>query len=344
MADLDAAFPPAERTGPPGGRYANELFTAGAGAMTVYRPVREPRPAGRVEILELPAADVAVTVHAGPRDAIDVTYGRLATWVLEHAPGGRRPGRRDLPGRPGRHLGRRRLAHRNRLAGVPPDPRPLTDGVRTVIARIWRGVVATDAIAEYVRYVEETGVTQYRRTPGNRSAEVLTRDLGDGTTEILALTVWDGWDDIRRFAGDDVNTIVLYPQDERYLIGDSYLTHYDVSPQATDARAVAEAFSGHRFAEAYPFLAEDVAWNVMGGEDRRGREAVIAGCEATLAGLAGTTTEYTRFVAVGDAERAAVDTVARYTGPDGEVTVVASCDVYEFRDGLLTTITSYYAA
>jgi DNA-binding transcriptional MerR regulator len=32
MAELDAAFPPAERTGPPGGRYANKLFTDGAGA------------------------------------------------------------------------------------------------------------------------------------------------------------------------------------------------------------------------------------------------------------------------------------------------------------------------
>ena len=31
MAELDAAFPAADRTGPPGGRYANELFTEGAG-------------------------------------------------------------------------------------------------------------------------------------------------------------------------------------------------------------------------------------------------------------------------------------------------------------------------
>jgi ketosteroid isomerase-like protein len=212
-----------------------------------------------------------------------------------------------------------------------------------VIARIWRGVVPADATAEYARYVDETGVAQYRRTPGNRSADILTRDLGDGTAEILALSVWDGWDDIRRFAGDDVEAIVLYPEDERYLIGDSQLFHYDVSPQTTDVRAVAEAFSGHRFTDAYPFLAPDVIWNVMGGETRHGRDAVMAACEATLADLAGTTTELTRFVAVGDAGRAAVDAVARYTGPDGDVTVVASCDVYEFRDGTLTTITSYHA-
>ncbi|WP_433604985.1 MerR family transcriptional regulator [Dactylosporangium sp. CA-139114] len=85
MAELDAAFGPAGRTGPPGGRYANELFTAGAGAMTVYRPVREPRASGRIEVVELPPSDLAVVVHCGGHDDIDVTYGRLGSWVVEHA-------------------------------------------------------------------------------------------------------------------------------------------------------------------------------------------------------------------------------------------------------------------
>ncbi|SEH88649.1 DNA-binding transcriptional regulator, MerR family [Mycolicibacterium rutilum] len=85
MAELDAEFPTAERTGPPGGQYANELFTLGAGSMTVYRPVREPRRSGRIEVVELAAADLAVAVHAGPHDDLDVTYGRLGNWVVTHA-------------------------------------------------------------------------------------------------------------------------------------------------------------------------------------------------------------------------------------------------------------------
>jgi DNA-binding transcriptional MerR regulator len=85
MAELDAAFPAAERTGPPGGRYANELFTKGAGAMTVFRPVREPRESARITVAELRAAELAVTVHTGPHDDIDVTYGRLGAWVTGHA-------------------------------------------------------------------------------------------------------------------------------------------------------------------------------------------------------------------------------------------------------------------
>jgi len=85
MAELDAVFPPSERTGPPGGRYANELFADGAGAVTVFRPVRSPHRSGRIEALELPATDLAVVVHQGPHDDIDVTYGRLGAWVVEHA-------------------------------------------------------------------------------------------------------------------------------------------------------------------------------------------------------------------------------------------------------------------
>jgi DNA-binding transcriptional MerR regulator len=85
MAELDAAFPPAEHTGSPGGRYANELFTHGAGALTVFRPVRRPRTEGRIEVLALPVTELAVTVHAGPHDDIDVTYGRLGDWVVSNA-------------------------------------------------------------------------------------------------------------------------------------------------------------------------------------------------------------------------------------------------------------------
>ena len=46
-----------------------------------------------------------------------------------------------------------------------------------------------------------TGVSQYRRTPGNRAAYVLTREIEDGLTEIQAFSLWDSVDDVRAFAG-----------------------------------------------------------------------------------------------------------------------------------------------
>ena len=85
MAELDADFADEERTGPPGGQFSNELFTQGAGPLTVYRPVRAPRRSGRIEVVELPAVELAATVHPGPHDDINVTYGRLGAWVVDHA-------------------------------------------------------------------------------------------------------------------------------------------------------------------------------------------------------------------------------------------------------------------
>ncbi len=53
------------------------------------------------------------------------------------------------------------------------------------------------------------------------------------------------------------------------------------------------------------------------------------------------TTEFTRFLVVADDQTAAVDAIGRYTDPEGEISIVSSCDVYEFRDDLVTQITSY---
>ena len=79
MAELDTALAGRRVTGPPGGRYANELFTDGCGDVLVYRPVAEPPAAGRVRPVFLLAVELAVTVHSGPHDDIDVTYGSVPT-------------------------------------------------------------------------------------------------------------------------------------------------------------------------------------------------------------------------------------------------------------------------
>ena len=105
--------------------------------------------------------------------------------------------------------------------------------------------------------------------------------------------------------------------------------------------AIAAAFSGHRFAEAYPHLAPEVRWVIVGGPTLNGPQEVIAACEETVAGLVGSTTEFSRFVVAGEGPAVAVDVVGRYTDPDGTTTTVASCDIYEFIDGSVSVITSY---
>ena len=100
-----------------------------------------------------------------------------------------------------------------------------------MIARMWRGVVHTEKADRYVEIVERTGMAGYRRTVGNAGAQLLTRDLGDGRTEIVTLSWWESLDDIRAFAGSDVDAAKYYPEDDEYLLDrDHGVRHFTVAP------------------------------------------------------------------------------------------------------------------
>ncbi len=101
-----------------------------------------------------------------------------------------------------------------------------------MIARMWRGWVSTDRVAEYVDYISRTGLAEYRQTPGNLGAEMWTRDLGDGRSEVTTLSWWESLDDVRGFAGDDIDRAVFYPEDDEYLVDrEVAVTHHEVVRQ-----------------------------------------------------------------------------------------------------------------
>jgi DNA-binding transcriptional MerR regulator len=87
MGELDRVLSAAAAvpTGPPGGLYDNELFSEERGRVVLYRPVDSPPDRGAVHFLEIPAADLATTVHRGAHDDIDVTYAALGTYLSEQA-------------------------------------------------------------------------------------------------------------------------------------------------------------------------------------------------------------------------------------------------------------------
>jgi len=73
-------------TGLAGGIYADELFTEARGEATLFLPCTgEIRPAGRVQSVIVPEAELATIVHAGPHTDLDRSYGALAAYVAEHA-------------------------------------------------------------------------------------------------------------------------------------------------------------------------------------------------------------------------------------------------------------------
>ena len=96
-----------------------------------------------------------------------------------------------------------------------------------MIARTWTGTVRRSDAEVYAGYIRDTGFAEYGRTAGNRGAWILRRDQGD-QTEFIALSLWESEDAIRGFAGDDIEAAVVYPEDERYLIGESTVAHYEV--------------------------------------------------------------------------------------------------------------------
>jgi heme-degrading monooxygenase HmoA len=99
-----------------------------------------------------------------------------------------------------------------------------------VIARIWQGQTRPGMGESYLEYLERTGLTQYRATPGFRGVFVLRRE-SDAGAEYVLISLWDDMDAVRGFAGPEPERAVYYPEDDRYFPEAErrpYLKHYDV--------------------------------------------------------------------------------------------------------------------
>jgi heme-degrading monooxygenase HmoA len=102
------------------------------------------------------------------------------------------------------------------------------EGERSMIARIWRGTVRDTDKDVYLEYLKKTGLREYEETPGNRGVYTLRR-VADGKCEFLLLTLWDSWDAIKAFAGEDYEKAVYYPEDDKFLLDRGPLVqHYEM--------------------------------------------------------------------------------------------------------------------
>jgi heme-degrading monooxygenase HmoA len=99
-----------------------------------------------------------------------------------------------------------------------------------MIVRIWRGWTAQHNADAYVEYMKRTGMAEYVATPGNLDAYMLRRDLDDGRTEFVMVTQWTSMEAVRRFAGDQPEQAVFYPEDDRFLVDrEVTVSHFDVA-------------------------------------------------------------------------------------------------------------------
>jgi hypothetical protein len=108
-----------------------------------------------------------------------------------------------------------------------------------------------------------------------------------------------------------------------------------------ESHQIAEAFCSWRFAEVYPYFADEIKWNVVGKKEYVGREAVIARCEESTKFLETVSTLYDRLKLHRAEACVIVEGTAQFQDRENRTLGVASCDVFRFAEGRLVEITSY---
>jgi heme-degrading monooxygenase HmoA len=99
-----------------------------------------------------------------------------------------------------------------------------------MIARWWRGWTASpEATEAYEELLRTTIFPAVRSHAGCRGTYLLRRDREDGGAEFATLTLWDSWDAVRGFAGDDYEVAVV-PDAARAVLErfDERSAHYEV--------------------------------------------------------------------------------------------------------------------
>lgn len=97
-----------------------------------------------------------------------------------------------------------------------------------MIARIWRGFTRESDKDTYFEFLKKTGLKDYAATPGNRGVWTLRR-VRDGKAEFTLISLWDSYEAIQRFAGEEYQKAHYYPEDKDFLLEfEPLVAHYEV--------------------------------------------------------------------------------------------------------------------
>ena len=104
----------------------------------------------------------------------------------------------------------------------------LASTLLTMIARTWRGRGTAAKAGAYARHFEDNVLPELQGLAGHCGAFLLRREMG-GTTEFLAVTLWESRGSIKGFAGDDISHAHVEPQARAVLSDfDDHAEHYEV--------------------------------------------------------------------------------------------------------------------
>lgn len=98
-----------------------------------------------------------------------------------------------------------------------------------MITRTWHGIIPIVKKEAFLKYLDETGVSDTTNFPGNCGAYVKVVDQKE-FSHVFLCTVWETIEDIIGYAGKQYSIAVTYPEDDQYaLISDPIVIHQEVT-------------------------------------------------------------------------------------------------------------------
>lgn len=89
--------------------------------------------------------------------------------------------------------------------------------METIITRMWHGITKIEVADEYLNYLEETAIKDYKSIPGNLSVEVWRRKEKD-VCHFWTVTKWKNVEGIKEFAGEAYEKARYYEKDKKFLL------------------------------------------------------------------------------------------------------------------------------
>lgn len=86
-----------------------------------------------------------------------------------------------------------------------------------MITRIWHGRTSLENADNYLQFLLHKGTEEYLQTEGNLSVKVWRRIEND-CCHFWTVTEWVDIESIKRFAGEDYEKAVYYPEDDGVLL------------------------------------------------------------------------------------------------------------------------------
>lgn len=105
---------------------------------------------------------------------------------------------------------------------------------------------------------------------------------------------------------------------------------------------IARAFSDGKFQSTYPYLSEQIEWNVINNFKCKGKKEVIEQCEKTATYFASITTDFEQLHLIESPSKVIITGTAELSKNANRIEFISACDIYEFdADDVLQKITSY---